>query len=274
MTTESLFLIIPIISILLLFAIGYTRKIFLEHSSELIIAIAGYFFLLTDIRNNNDEIVIFNYTWKQLNNTLLIIGAFFSLLAIYLSYIFKEKFKFYDEIFTKFNNSKKEYYKLCSDIIRNSFDDFFQNSSNNGRVSIYLHQNNCFKLLGRYSNNPNYNSKGREIYPDNEGLISQGWLDSVCVIDNIPQWKNNGQKYITYVNQIKPIDKDTILNMKMKSRSFYIKRIDNEDSRTPHGIIVIEQMSPTQIDNNMIIDVLEKHESNLIILFKSMKSVK
>lgn len=274
MTTESLFLIIPIILILLLFSIGYTRKIFLEHSSELIIAIAGYFFLLTDIRNNNSKIVIFNYNWKELNNTLLIIGGAFSLFAIYLSYIFKEKFKSFDEILTKFNNSKSEYYKLCSDIIRNSFDNFFQNSLNNGRVSIYLHQNNNFILLGRYSNNPNYNVKGREIYPDNEGLISKGWLDSVCVIDNIPQWKNNGQKYITYVNQIKPINKNTIRNMKMKSRSFYIKRIDNEDSRTPHGIIVIEQMNPNQIDNNMIEDILEKYESNLIVLFKSMKSIK
>lgn len=274
MTSESLFLIIPIILILLLYSIGYSRKIFIEHSSELIIAIAGYFFLLTDIRNNNTETVIFNYTWKQLNNTLLIIGAFFSLLAIYLSYNFQKKFKSYDEIFTKLNNSKNEYYKLCSDIIKNSFDDFFQNSSNNGRVSMYLHQSNNFVLLGRYSNNPNYNAKGREIYPHNDGLISKGWIDSVCVINNIPQWKNNGQKYITYVNQIKSIDKDTIRNMKMKSRSFYIKRIDNEDSRTPHGIIVIEQMNPNQIDNNMVDVILEKYQSNLIVLFKSMKSIK
>jgi hypothetical protein len=81
MTTQSLFLIITIILILILFSIGYTRRIFLEHSSELIIAIASYFFLLTDIRNNNIEIVIFNYNWEELNNTLLIIGGAFSLLV-------------------------------------------------------------------------------------------------------------------------------------------------------------------------------------------------
>lgn len=274
MTSESLFLLIPIFVVLLLFTITYSREILLNNLSELFISIAGYFFLLTDIKNDNKEIVVFNFSWENLNTFLLIIGCLFSLLAIYLSYNYKEKFKSYDDVFKRFNSSKNEYYKLCSDIIRNSFDDFFINSGNNGRVSIYLHESNMFKLLGRFSKNPNFNSKGRDSYPDNEGLICKGWIDSIYVVDNIPEWKNSGQKYTTFVSQIQDMDKDTIKNMKMKSRSFYIKRIDNEDSRTPYGIIVIEQISPTPIDGDLITSILEKHESNLIVLFKSMRSLR
>ncbi|NRT13593.1 hypothetical protein [Flavobacterium sp. 14A] len=274
MTSESLFLIIPLILILLLFAIGKSRKIFLEHSSEVLIMISSYLFLLTDIRNNNTEIVIFNYNWKELNTILLVSGGITSLISICLSYAFKKRYDSYEDVLNKFNNSKKEFYKLCSDIIRNSFKDFFDNSFSNGRVSIYMHQNNNFILLGRYSNNPNFNSKGRESYPDNEGLISKGWLDNTYVINNIPVWANKGQKYIKCVNLIKSIDTEVIKKMKMKSRSFYIKRIDNEDSRLHHGIIVIEQMDPRPIDSTLIEDILDKHEPNIIVLFKSMNSVK
>lgn len=42
------------------------------------------------------------------------------------------------------------------------------------RISVYKHEGDVFLMLGRYSKNPNYNKRGRGIYPENQGCIWKG----------------------------------------------------------------------------------------------------
>lgn len=233
------------------------------------IFISGYLFLLADIKNGDKNEVLLNLLWENITPFLVGIGVTTSIISIIFSSIQKSSLRNID-----LTIQKNEYYKLCSDFLRISFSNFFLNSSNNGRVSMYLHQNNSFILIGRYSNNPNFNKKGREKYPDNEGLISKGWDDGICVLHGVPEWRGAGQNYYNKVNRVKEINKDIVSRINMKSRAFYIKRVDNEDSRTPYGIIVIEQMKSNSIDNNIIQDIFDKDLDNFILLFRSMKSLK
>lgn len=269
MTAQTLYFILPLILILTLFSIEKSRDLLKNNKPEILVFVSGYLFLLADIKNDGKDIITLNIAWEDINPILLGIGILTSISSIILSSNQKTALKNKD-----FPIQKKEYYKLCSDFLRISFSKFFSNSSNNGRVSMYLHQNNSFILFGRYSNNPNYNKMGRGTYPDNEGLISKGWDDEVCVLHGVPEWRGAGQQYYNKVNKIKEINKDIVSGINMKSRSFYVKRVDNEDSRTPYGIIVIEQMKSNMIETDIIEDIFEKDLDNLILLFRSMKSLK
>jgi len=268
MTEQILFFILPITLILIFYAIEKTRNLLKGNLSEVLIFVSGYLFLLADIKNDNKSIIISSLSWEKLNNAILILGVITSIISIFISATQKQKLR--NKNFTKLKN---EYFKFSSDFIRNSFDEFFKNSSNNGRVSMYLHQNNKFILIGRYSNNPNYNKKGRKEYSDNEGLISKGWLEGTCVLHGIPEWRGQGKNYYQKVKSVKNISLETVKDLNMKSRSFYVKRIDNEDSRTPHGIIVLEQAKSNAIDNNIVEDIFEKDISNFILHFKGLKSL-
>jgi hypothetical protein len=268
MTEEFFFILGPIFLILILFVIEKTRQLLLNNISESLVFLSGFFFLLADLKNDNLKLVILNLNWKQLNTALIIFGVISAIISIFISA--REKKGIINKDKSKL---KSEYYKFCSDFIRNTFETFFQNSSRNGRVSIYLHKNNKFILIGRYSNNPNYTTKGRKDYPDNKGLISKGWEDEICELYGIPEWRGLGQQYHTKVRRVKEIDIEVVKNLKMKSRSFYIKRIDNEDSRTPHGIIVIEQMKSNQINSDILNDIFEKNTQNLVLLFKGLNSI-
>ena len=59
----------------------------------------------------------------------------------------------------------------------------------------------------------------------------------------------------------------------MKSCSFFIYRLDNEDSRPPLGIVVVEQLQSSQIDHQNMNEIFSSNEQQLSFLIKSMKSI-
>ena len=69
------------------------------------------------------------------------------------------------------------------------------------------------------------------------------------------------------------ITDETLKKINMKSCSFYVKRIENEDARNPLGVIVFEKLNSTQIDKNSINNVLQSNKSQIETLIKSMKTI-
>lgn len=59
----------------------------------------------------------------------------------------------------------------------------------------------------------------------------------------------------------------------MKSCSFYIKRIENEDARMPLGIIVFEKIQNIEIEAQDIKNKLISNREQLVTLIKSMKTI-
>ena len=241
---------------------------------------------------NSNSILIGDITWKKGGIFILIIG-----IAVYLaSFLFENKEsenikKIIEDnkalnqnnqalkrdninIEQKIEYIESDYYRLCSNILRNSFSqNFFDLTDNNGRISLYKHESDKFVLLGRYSNNPTYNEKGRGNYSSKEGFISLGWEKKEFKIDGIPEYTNKGSDYINHIRNNCNINSGTISKMRMRSRSYYVYRFDNEDSRKPLGIIVFEKLSSNSIDTD-IINKQEEIKDIISSLLKGMKNIK
>ncbi len=280
MSADIFFILGYIILILVLWLIPFFRNIFLNHKTELFTLSSGYIFLLADIKNGNTNLVFLNKSWDDLNNWLVAVGIILAFVSIILSYFEKLKQESHEKTVTELVSVKKkleavkvEYYKLCSDHIREIFHGFFAESEGSGRVSLYKHDGSFFKLLGRYSNNPIYNKIGRDIYPEDEGFIAQGWENEKFEVHGIPKWTKNGSAWRNHIKGLCKIDDEKLRKIKMKSCSFYIHRFNNEDARNPHGIIVLEQLKSDEISSDVILNIFNEHEKQIISLLKSMKSL-
>jgi hypothetical protein len=169
---------------------------------------------------------------------------------------------------------KLEYYGLCSDNIKEIFSQFFKESGGNGRVSLYKHEGHYFTLLGRAADNPVHSKRGQETYPDNEGFIALGWQQGTFQIHSIPAWAGrSGTDYRKFMKAKCQISDGRLKKLTMRSRSFYIYRFNNDNAQNPHGIIVFERISETPIEITNIHSAFEHHESQLISLLKSMRSL-
>lgn len=280
MSSDIFYFIGFVFVILILFILPKTKKIFEKNIPEVIGISSAYFYLLANIKNDSYNLIVMNYSWRDINTFLVFIGTALALLAVYLNFKIKSEFITNEKLASQLDYTnkkleilKKEYYKLCSDNLRIIFKSFFDLSNGAGRVSVYKYENDAFKLLGRYSNNPLYNKKGRESYPANEGFIALGWAHEIYEIYNIPQWTKNGKDYKDAVKELCNISDATLKNIKMKSCSFFIYRLDNEDSRPPLGIVVVEQLKSSQIDHQNMSEIFSSNEQQLSFLIKSMKSI-
>lgn len=166
---------------------------------------------------------------------------------------------------------EKSYFDLCSDNIASIFRELNFNSTE--RISIYKHTGKNFVILGRFSQNPTYNKKHRDYYPDNEGFIQLGWERGDFFINNIPEWRGKGKEYKVFVQNINPITDRTLNKLIMQSRSFYIRTLnDNSTAQNPDGIIVIESMLPNGIQRECIDNLINREMNKLLPLLKKMSS--
>ncbi|WP_291118421.1 hypothetical protein [Empedobacter sp. UBA7248] len=280
MTADIFFFIGYIFIILILFLIPFTKRIFEKNIAELFTISSGYLFLLADIKNESKNKIIFDLSWAELNTSLVFIGILLIIIGVIVNFSQKNKNLSYTQMQTelqttqqKFKNIEKEYFKLCSDNIRVIFENFFSLTDGQGRVSIYKFDDNQFKLLGRYSNNPEFNKIGRGNYSSNEGFIAKGWQNETFKIDSCPKWTGKGKEYKDFMKSVCNISDTALRKIRMKSRSFFIYRINNEDSRPPLGIIVFEQIKPQPIDQQLIKNIILNHEAQIQFLIKSMKTI-
>ncbi|RMZ58000.1 hypothetical protein D1632_17005 [Chryseobacterium nematophagum] len=280
MTADIFFFITYIFAVLILLLIPYTKNIFKKNIAELFSITSAYLLILADIKNDSKKVIINDLTWEDINFSLVGLGFILLIVSVIVNFSQKNKNLSFSQIQSelqtttdKLKNIQKEYFKLCSDNIRVIFEDFFTQTDGQGRISIYKFDDNQFKLLGRYSNNPEFNKAGRENYSSNEGFIALGWQNGKFSIDSIPKWTGKGKDYKDFMKNSCNISENILKKIKMKSRSFYIYRIKNEDSRPPLGIIVFEQIKPEVINQVLIENIISGHEAQLQFLIKSMKTI-
>lgn len=278
MTDEVFYLIGPLILVLIL--IATFRDYYPEYKTELFTFVGTYLFFICGLKNDSTDIVIFDKTWEELSPILILLSCFITLVTIYFSIRTKRRKKNLQQckgelegLENKLALVRREYYKLCSDIIKCMFSEFFDASGGNGRVSVYKHTENEFMLLGRYSKNPAYNTRGRETYTDSEGFINIGWQEGKFEIYDIPVWVGNGREYKNFIRKFCDITENSLKQIKMKSCSFYIRRMENEDARNPIGIIVFEQIQGSKINTEQIEAKIDFYKQQLDTLIKSMKTI-
>lgn len=232
-----------------------------------------YYFCIVGFKHNDTaELIYLNEKWIKFSDIsmyILSLGIILGGLGIVYSFIGSKKLN----KLSRFNNIDDEFYKMCCDLLRNIFDQYLDSFSNT-RISLYEHSDGKFKLIGRYSNNPIFNKKGRDYYPDDEGFISMGWNNGKKYIKHLPDYNINPEEYLIRIKKHISFREEVLKNLNMKSRVYYVRSINNEDSRLPYGIVVIESTlhnAPKEADLDKSLILFEPY---LKTLYKSMKSLK
>lgn len=116
------------------------------------------------------------------------------------------------------------------------------------RISIYFipKEEEIFILKSRFSKNRALRSKSNKNYSFKEGFIYKA-IEEGGIIENINANPNNIEDYILEVTSKCTISRERIIELNMKSQSYYIKTID-EDTTETIGLIVLESLDPNKFD--------------------------
>jgi hypothetical protein len=159
------------------------------------------------------------------------------------------------------NDLFKSYLRL---LIRNL------NFSHTERISMYKVYNDKFKLIGRTSENPTLEEEGRKDYPIDEGFIGKGWAERDFFIDDLPDPSN--KSYYNRINTISKIPRQVVDNIKMKSRTYFVYRINGYDS-SPKAVLVFESLKEKAFQKEFIIEKLKDVKLPLIIFTEKNNGV-
>lgn len=150
---------------------------------------------------------------------------------------------------------------LPTDFLKLLYRDF--NFGNQERISLYVYNNDKFKIIARYSANPVYNELGRTEYESNQGYISKCWKNNngapYLFVSELPC--SNKKSYYNKVCKESNIPEDILRKLNMKSRCYYIRMITSDVGyENPNGIIVLETIKPQfNIDLDYINKTIETH---------------
>lgn len=127
-------------------------------------------------------------------------------------------------------------------------------SDREARVTLYIHDGEqMFIPFGRYSTNPLFSQPGRSEYPDNQGAISHGWQKG-WYFDS-----TNKNDYVAHNSKKYEMPTEVLKKVKMQSKLFAVKRIDNHNGQ-PIALILVESTNATQFTEDDIKDILTKEE--------------
>lgn len=124
----------------------------------------------------------------------------------------------------------------------------------NERISVYKHDGKAFVMLGRYSANAEYQKKGRKIYPENEGCIGQAYATGSFFKefpDPDQEWENYLKEHISL-----GLKKKVIQKLTMKSRSYFVKALDDGRFGARLAVVVFEStqegiLQPNELERRM-----------------------
>lgn len=141
------------------------------------------------------------------------------------------------------------------------------------RISVYKVFDNQFILIGRSSMNPLLKTNGRNNYPIKEGFICKGWEEIDYRVSNLPDPTiNQGDDYYNAVNAIKYIERGVVDSINMKSRSYFVYRIDGYEDE-PTAIVVFESLKPDGLDFEKIINTVMGVKEPLIMFVEKNNGI-
>lgn len=228
--------------------------------------------------------------YKNLNNCIKwsIISCIFVLyLILYIcNYnIQNKKQKTIKKLEEELDKTKKELEK-----VKKAYNDVFEfelikiyqklKFENCERISIYKVEGNNCKVVSRHSVRPQFRSYNKDkIYPLNKGFIGKAWEDNSneFFITNLPNYKENPNRYIKKCLKLCNIEEDTIKQLSMKCRSYYCKVLRNSDETDNIAIIVFESLNENGFNKKNIDSILKEENKSLAtfiqkIVFEVIKS--
>lgn len=109
------------------------------------------------------------------------------------------------------------------------------------RISVYRHKDRSFIMLARVSQSLDLEQKGRDTYPDKEGVIGLAWNHGSASVTNLPESRDAWDQKCVREYGMRP---SAMAGLAMQSRSLVGLRIDTHGADPEHvGLIVLESLS-------------------------------
>lgn len=168
--------------------------------------------------------------------------------------------KLLDDTIAKWNNLFNSYLTL---LVKNL------NFRHTERVSVYKVINNSFRLVGCASENPFLKKNENESYPIDEGFIGKGWAEGEFFIDDLPDPSlKGGDPYFNQLNSLFKIDRETAQNIDMKSRTYFVYRINGYDGQ-PKAVMVVESLNRNGFNKKEVINKLMNIRQSLVMFVEN-----
>ncbi len=135
------------------------------------------------------------------------------------------------------------------------------------RITIYVHDPlGYFVPIGRYSDNPEFQKKGRSKYQDNQGFIAKAWQENYYFKNDYPDPSANPIQYTDYLRS-EGLPANTINKIKMKSTLLFGYRIRDLITDKPIALMILESTKKNrykQRDLQSKFDIVNKDISTLV----------
>lgn len=156
-----------------------------------------------------------------------------------------------NELKARHDEIKSDYYSKLDSIL-SVISEYRYNFGDKERISIYKHTGECFIMLGRHSEDPVYNEKGRGSYPDNQGVLADAWRNGSSMDDKIPDFNRNKEKYTDHHYSKWNVPKLVSRKFKMKSQVIlaYAIKINTSNNIGRKAVIVIESTNKKFLTEN------------------------
>lgn len=160
-------------------------------------------------------------------------------------------------------------YRLFSNYLYGYYERFELTS--NERVSLYKLDMDRFSCIGRHSDNEIFKAKPSRLYPNNEGCIAKAWQIGKVQDASAPNPKDGLESWVSYNIDKFNFSEEILMNIKMKSRSFYGFRLRNTQNETI-AVLMFESLDPDGLKFGKFDRFFNEHEKkNITHLVKSLE---
>lgn len=146
------------------------------------------------------------------------------------------------------------------------------NSDNNTRISLYhcCNENN-FIMIGRFCPNPKFNAVGRGLYPQGEGLITEGWEQGWIFEDFGDNAHEERKQIFRDKYSITALEKLSMIPVQIAVLRLTMTIDIPIPSKKHLGVIVVETMQSGLCQAQELRSVLEKQSHYLATMIKILQ---
>jgi hypothetical protein len=139
---------------------------------------------------------------------------------------------------------------------------FGQQQKNTERITLYVHDGQRFRPVGRFSFNQAHIKRGRTYYPENQGCIGEAWKHDWCFkilsdfeVDQAGWYKENAKLGM----------KKTVCDkLSMKSALLCACTLSNSQNPKPVAVLVVESTDPSRYSEDELKLILTEDRRSYI----------
>ncbi len=197
------------------------------------------------------------YTFFSSSDFAFTIACFIGLLGFWLSEAKAEKIREYkdyqatiddlsrklDSLQLDYDRETKDYKSIAGNWMKTLIADL-KCGGTRERASLYKFDGQVFFLLGRWSDNHDFNKPGRSSYRDKEGILGEAFRNNHAFDDNLPDpATNGGEDYIKYHMKAWKLKRLDAVNLTMRSRCYAGFAIRDSQGEKSH-VLILESIDP------------------------------